>query len=446
MISAEPAVVSAAFTYGIPLTFNLDHVQRYVKDGNGANPPAAFNTFSHARTLAGPEDTLVSINNDTIYSMAQLDLGVGPLLLEVPDTGGRYYVLQFVDAWTNNFAYVGHRATGTAVGTFLIAPPGWEGLAPAGATVITSPTRIASIVGRWACDGDADLPAVHRLQDATTLSQLDPAAIPAGIPAADPAIPAGLLFLEKLRLWSQEFPPAERDRPALAALAAVGVCETGPSPYLGLDAATAGELGAATGAARQALGEFLRNGEIPMVNGWQLAYHSFDYNEDFFEVGTLNEPLYTSMEPRLRYTLRAAAALGGLWGNHGYEAAYASVYLDADGGELTGASSYELHLDPTPPVGAFWSLTMYSAPDFLLVPNPIDRYSIGDRTPGLIPEADGSLKLHISAIAPADAARHTNWLPAPAGNFRPLLRMYEPDASVIDGGYKIPAIRRIEGA
>ncbi len=121
--------------------------------GVGSNPRAPFNQFSHARALAGPRDTFVTINNDTLYSMAQLDLSVGPVRLHVPDTGGRYYVLQFVDAWTDNFAYVGHRATGTGEGEFLLVPPGWSGEAPSGVTVIHVPTRVASIVGRWACAG-----------------------------------------------------------------------------------------------------------------------------------------------------------------------------------------------------------------------------------------------------------------------------------------------------
>ena len=74
----------------------------------------------------------MSINNDTIYSIAQVDVSGGPVLLRVPDTAGRYYVLQFVDAWTNNFAYVGRRATGTAAGAFLLVPPKWQGDTPAG--------------------------------------------------------------------------------------------------------------------------------------------------------------------------------------------------------------------------------------------------------------------------------------------------------------------------
>ena len=85
---------------------------------------------SGTHALAGPKDTFVSINNDTVYSIANLDVSGGPVRLGVPDTDGRYYVLQFVDAWTNNFAYVGHRATGTAGGRSSWSPPGWDGAAP----------------------------------------------------------------------------------------------------------------------------------------------------------------------------------------------------------------------------------------------------------------------------------------------------------------------------
>jgi hypothetical protein len=92
----------------------------------GMITPGPFNSFSRAARLAGPDDRFVSIN-DTIYSIAQVDVSGGPALLRVPDTAGRYYVLQFVDAWTNNFAYVGRRATGTAAGSFLLTPPRWDG-------------------------------------------------------------------------------------------------------------------------------------------------------------------------------------------------------------------------------------------------------------------------------------------------------------------------------
>ena len=172
-----------AYVYGFPIVFDLDQVRRFVTTGVGANDAAPFNSFSHGRTLAGPDETFVSINNDTVYSIAQVDLSVGPVLLSVPDSAERYYVLQFVDAWTNNFAYVGKRATGTGARDFLLLPPDWEGEGIGDATAIRFPTRIATIVGRWACDGVDDLPAVHALQDAMTLTPLRRSLVPpTGLP------------------------------------------------------------------------------------------------------------------------------------------------------------------------------------------------------------------------------------------------------------------------
>jgi hypothetical protein len=149
------ALAAEAYIYGFPLILDLQAAGGHAD--MGLITPAPFNSFSHASGLAGPDDRFVSINNDTIYSIAQVDVSGGPVLLRVPDTAGRYYVLQFVDAWTNNFAYVGRRATGTAAGSFLLVPPGWTGQAPGGTRVIEFPTTVATIVGRWACDGPADL-------------------------------------------------------------------------------------------------------------------------------------------------------------------------------------------------------------------------------------------------------------------------------------------------
>src|SRR5690242_19446474 len=130
------ALAAEAYIYGFPLVFDLQEVARFTREGLDMLTPAAFNTFGHASALAGPSDRFVSINNDTIYSIAAVDLSGGPLLLRVPDTAGRYYVLQFVDAWTNNFAYVGRRATGTAAGLFLLTPPGCKSDVPDGIPLI----------------------------------------------------------------------------------------------------------------------------------------------------------------------------------------------------------------------------------------------------------------------------------------------------------------------
>lgn len=425
-----------AYLYGFPLVFNLDQVARYVSTGIGKNPAAPWNTFSHARSLAGPSDTFVTINNDTVYSMAQLDLGVGPILLDVPSTEGRYFVLQFVSAWTDNFAYIGHRATGTDAGRYLLVPHAWDGAAPEDRVVVRVPTRIASIVGRWAVAGDDDLPAVHALQDATTLTPVNGEASPPGLPTPAGASTDALRFWEKYRTWSAAFPPAPRDYERQQSFTPLGL---GTDGELQVDSL---ESGCAAG--RRILDEVLASGGgNALVNGWNLTYHSFDYNLDYFEVGSLDEPEFKITDPQQRLVQRAGAALGGLWGNQAFEAAYIATYVDDRGEQLDGRHRYELHLNPTPPVGAFWSLTMYDVPHYYLVENAIGRYSIGDRTPGLVYEPDGSLVLTISHHEPEEESASANWLPAPATAFRPVLRMYEPSSAVLDREYLVPAIRRI---
>lgn len=431
------ALAAEAFIYGYPLVYNLDHINQFVRGGVGAVPGAAFNEFGHAHQLAGPETKFVSINNDTVYSNAMVDVSGGPVRLDVPDAAGRYYVMQFVDAWTNNFAYVGHRSTGTTAGSYLLVPPGWTGHTPDGVTVIRFPTAIASIVGRWAVAGEDDLPTVAALQAGLRLT---PSAPGAGLPP--PAkVPDSLAFFEKLRVGIAAFPPAPRDRAYQQRFAPLGLLEPG-SPYTAAEPGLADALPAGLAAGQSELEKILIHSPAPQQNGWNLTYHIFDYNLDFFEVGALDDSFWKLADNEVRYVHRAGAARGGLWGNHGYEAAYAMVYQDSDGQTLDGAHCYELRLSTPPPCGAFWSVTMYGTPDFYLVANPLHRYSIGDRTPGLTWGADGSLTITIQHDEPSDPQRRANWLPAPAGGFRPLMRIYEPRPEVFDS-YQLPPIVRL---
>lgn len=434
-----------AYVYGFPLVFNLEQVRRYVTTGIGANPAAPFNAFSHARTLAGPQDRFVTINNDTVYSMAQLDLSCGALVLEVPDTTGRYYVLQFVSAWTENFAYVGKRATGTAPGRFLlVGPDGERGDDPNELvdSVIRCPTTVVSIVGRWAVTGPEDLLEVNRLQDATTLTALHPDRTGTGVPEADTdAVDDALSFWEQYRTWSQAFAPPGRDQRLQAGFAPLGLTGSTPVGELSEDLHDVLRDGFAAGA--DSVAQSLRGGHVESVNGWQITLHSFDYNLDHFEIGALDEPRWKMADTAERLVIRAGAALGGLWGNNGYEAAYFAVYVDDTGQPLTGEDVYEVTLDPPPPTGAFWSITMYGVPDYFLVANPIDRYSLGDRTPGVVTGAGGSVTITMCRDEPGDVARRANWLPTPAGQFRPILRVYLPGEAILDGTYTLPHVRRI---
>jgi hypothetical protein len=433
------ALAAEAYIYGFPLVFDLQEVERFTKRGLGSVGASPFNAFGHATGLATPEEKFVSINNDTIYSVANIDVSGGPVRLDVPDAHGRYYVMQFVDAWTNNFAYVGHRATGTDAASVLLVAPGWHGEAPSGATVIRFPTAVATIVGRWAVDGDADLPAVRALQDGLRLTHTGTGD---GLPEADPAVPEDLRFFEQLRVFIRAFPPAQRDRDYQARFEALGLFSS-DSHYRTATPELAASLRAGVAAAKEEMEYALLHGPTPLQNGWSLTYHAFDYNLDYFEVGALNEDKWKLPDGPGRYLERALAARGGLWGNHGYEAAYAMVYTDGAGNTLDGSGRYELRFATPPPCDAFWSVTMYDTPDFYLVANPIDRYSIGDRTPGLQPNADGSLTITMQHDEPDDPDRRANWLPTPSGAFRPLLRMYEPRAAVFDGGYELPPITRV---
>ena len=439
-------LAAQVYVYGYPLVYNLHEIDGFANNIASLPFSAPFNQFGYARELLGPETEFVSPNNDTLYVLAACDVRHGPLVLHVPDTGGRYYVLQFVDAWTNNFAYLGRRATGTGEGEFLLAADGWSGEPPAGMRVISAPTGIFMIVGRVQVDGEADLPAVHALQDQFTIMSSSvrdggPAPAMPGAPKPDPRVPDELEWWERFRVALVSFPPPRADARFIELAARLGAT-TAESPYVNPDPGLAEVLvaGAATG--QRKIEELMQGAGQDAINGWNSAMHGFDYNLDHLGLGTLDRPDWKIQDRVEAYATRAAAARGGLWGNHGFEATYAMAWTDADGDPLDGADNrYELRFSPPPPVDAFWSLTMYDASKFYLVTNAIDRYSIGDRTAGLVSDGDGSVTIYIQRDAP-DTGRQPNWLPTPDGRFRPLMRMYQPRAEILNGEYILPAITK----
>jgi len=189
--------------------------------------------------------------------------------------------------------------------------------------------------------------------------------------------------------------------------------------------------------------ETLSRTSVAIVDGWSTALHAFDCNLDHLGPGTIDAPEWRIADRRTAYVTRAVAARLGLWGNHGYEADYHILWQDEHGEFLDGSRHYELTLSPPPPVGAFWSLTMYDEPDYYLVDNPIDRYSIGDRTPGVQVADDGSITIVMQHESPGPD-REANWLPAPRGAFRPVLRSYQPGPALLDGSYRSPGVKRID--
>jgi hypothetical protein len=438
---ADDRLVEAAtraYIYGYPLLYNLDEIGKLVA-GTGTilgKRVVPWNTFGYARELLDHTAEFVSPNNDTLYLVAPLDLSDGPVRVDVPDTADRYYVLQCVDAWTNNFAYIGRRATGTAAGSFTFVPPGFDGVIDDGSAVIHAPSTVAIIVGRIAVDGAEDVPAVHALQDQfTTLAS----GVPTGVPAPAEGVDDDLLWWERLRVSLGAFPPPEGDAAFVAMLDELGVLAA-ESPFTDPDPALAEVLraGAAAGAA---MVDQLAGGAVD-GSEWRSAKHYFDYNLDHFEIGTIDSPEWKIADRSTAAVTRAVAARAGLWGNHGYEACYDLIYSDADGHLLDGANSYTVTFSPAPPVEAFWSLTMYDVPRYYLVDNPIHRYSLGDRSPDLVYGDDGSVTIYLQARSPG-LDRNANWLPTPTeGNFRPILRSYQPCEAIMDGTYPMPKVIR----
>ncbi|MEZ4597704.1 MAG: DUF1254 domain-containing protein [Chloroflexota bacterium] len=433
-------LATRAWIYGYPLLYNLEEIDGFVRESGSFPVSAPWNAFGAARDLLGPETRFVTPNNDTLYLMAACDLSGGPLLLEVPDTHDRYYVLQLVDAWTNNVAYIGRRATGTAAGRYLLIGPGQSPRVPEGVTSVHLPTDAFMIVGRVAVDGPDDLPSARATQDGFSLRPLDGATPGRGIPIPSTDVPDDLAWWERMRVSLAAFPPPAADAQLVAALEPLGLTAT-ESPYRDASAELRGALVAGAAAGKATIEQLMHKVNVS-PNGWQFSTHVFDYSLDTFEVGTVDSPEWRIADRTQAYALRAVAVRAGLWGNHGYEANYGAIWKDADGQPLDGANRYELRLPADMPVVAFWSLTMYDVPEFYLVANAIDRYSIGDRTPGLVTDPEGFVTIRIQADDPGGELS-ANWLPAPRAPFRPVMRLYQPRPEALAAGFDLPPIRRI---
>lgn len=391
----------------------------------GEGPDSALrwvNHLIHTRELLGPQHRqVVTPNNDTLYTNAWIDLSREPVVLEVPDFAGRYYVLGLLDFYTNPFGYIGSRTTGTRAGRFLLHGPDWLGEVPDGVQAMPCPTNAIWMIGRLLVDGNADLAAAHALQDAIALKRLD------GAPAAF-AFDVGMHAREHLgdpqrfaavvnQMLTQNPPPAA-EAAMVARFADVGI-GAGVVP-------THAQVETLGLALQVVLGDLAEPQASDMGGGWAM---SVDVRESY----------------GAHYLQRALVGRNYIGALGVQEAMYVMADRGADGEPLDGNHAYRLHFeaDNLPRVGAFWSLTMYDKGDCMLVPNEISRYSLGDRSPTLARNADGSLTVHMSARPPRDRALQGNWLPAPEGPFYVALRLYVPQAAHLDRTYSYPAIERM---
>jgi hypothetical protein len=407
----------AAYVYGLAPISVYETTQRFPE-----------NQLVSIAALTDPTvRTVVLPNHDTTYTVGRLQLSGGPRVLDVPDTAGRYYVIQLLDAYSNTFAYVGRRTTGTRAGSYAVVPPGFNGTLPAGVKRIQSPTNLVWVLGRTLVQDAADMPAVTQLMGDYRFTALDdwtagqrqsPLVLDAFPTVATPEIPKGLDYFAKLGEILATDPAPKRDACALKEFARAGI---GPGK-----APSGDVLVAAVRAGRRIVAEAEQRANrtgAKQHNGWLIPGRYIG------AYGT-------------NYLGRAIIATAALGANTPPETVYPLAVDDAKGRPLSGHHRYTIRFarGQLPPANAFWSVTIYGK-DRYLVPNPIDRYAIGDRTKGLRRGRDGSLTIYVQHSRPPGAAG-ANWLPAPSGRLRLAMRIYEPRRSVLNGRWLPPPVTR----
>ena len=389
--------------------------RRHPTRGYASDDPGSamrwVNQFTHTHRKLGPDDReVVSPNNDTVYSNAWLDLSHGPVVIDTPDMGQRYWTLGLLDAWTNPYAYIGRRTTGNRRQRTLVHGPGWDGALPAGgmSQVIAAPGNDVWLIGRILVDeSQADIDAVRALQAELKMSRID---------GSDAALPVDTQFDGRSTAT-----PAAGLYGRVVSAALVG---NPPPPGESLRWPLEPQ---AVAAALPRVFDSLRQQDQPqqLGHGWALPV-----------------AVRTSWGSDVLTRARVARNLIGALGIE--EAMYPTAEVDDRGRPLDGRRTYELRFAPgaAPRVGAFWSLTMYRRRDCLFVANPIARYSIGDRTAGLRHASDGGLTIRLQADDPGPGH---NWLPTPADDlFYVVLRLYQPQAEHLDLHYDYPPLTRLD--
>jgi hypothetical protein len=416
-----------AWSYAPIEGYQTLYAQAVNKDAPGY--VGGFNQFRHYSRLATPADKdIVTPNNDTPYSWAWLDLRAEPIVLSLPAVPKRYYVNQWFDLYTHNFAYTGTRTTGREAGNYLFAGPRWKGTVPKGIkAVFRAETEIVGTLTRTAIEGGPeDIPALQAVQAQYRLTPLSkftgtkapPASPPVDWPPFDRAKQEGLGFIPYINALLPLMPTVPSEVDMRARFARIGIAPARAFNPATLDPAIrkAMEEGVAEAAAE--------------LKAKALTEKS---SADLF--GT-REFLGTDYVYR-----RNVGAMLGIYGNSKDEALYGSQQTDKAGKVLDGSRNWLLRFEPgqLPPVSEFWSITMYGLPDRLLVANPINRYSIGDRTPGLKLGADGSLEIYLQSESPGKD-RESNWLPTPKGPFFFVGRFYGPKATALRGEWSLPPL------
>jgi hypothetical protein len=423
------AVGEDAFVFAYPLVLkNLTRIEMTSVPAPDTNTmQAPLNRLVHARRRPGA-GAPATLGADTLNSSAWLDLADEPVVLSVPETHGRYYVMSMIDLWTNAFASIGARTTGTGAGAYAIGLGSAHARRlPAGLMSIVAPTRYVRIVGQMCIRrGESDVDAIQRGFSLAPLS-LRPTAheaeatVTCGDDRASPVERVDRLDVEAFFRMAcrllEDNPPRTEDHRLMERAQRIGLFTRCDDAWMGGDAELQRAVERGTWRGRASIRRRAASVMGDRFGQWSIEYRWGGFGTD--------------------YPSRASAACAPLRAEVPADTLWALTRADAEGRPLSGRHRYVLRFGPgvAPPVHGSWMLSAHA-------PSEDHSISLGDMD-GLAVDGDGSLPIHIQHDRPA-RPRRSNWLPAPVGGFTLVLRLYWPCVEVMTRRWTPPAVTRVD--
>ena len=396
-------------------------------DAKAAGLQAPFlNQHYHITTLAGPElRDVTTPNNDTLYTTAVLELSQGPVEVRAPNSERRYMSLAFMDAFTDQFHFIGTRATNGRGGRFWILGPTDQTPPPPGVEIVRAPTNDVWMLGRTFVAGQDDLAAARRHQAKISVAPVYPERAPRTFrtKATDPSDGENFVTLVNELLGRS---PIQGQAARAGTFSHWGIRPGMLDAWDDLGLTRRGLWRGVAARAERAISKRAAERESG-VKGWIVppgnlgAYGADDQT-------------------------RAGVALIGFGALTIEEAVYFRAMTDSVAGDtLNGARRYQIRIPPEGlPVDAFWSVSMY-APDetgrFFFYENEIDRYAINSSSSALVRQPDGSVLLALQRERPSDP--NVVWMPTPDGPFATFLRTYLPQAPLRTATPPLPLIEPV---
>ncbi|MGE8066000.1 DUF1254 domain-containing protein [Pseudomonas sp. NPDC089569] len=422
----------AAYVYGYPLIyFARLRFARMMQGDPMSGVKHRYGAFVHRRQTITPSVPGMP-QTDTLYSNFWGDLREEPLLLRIPPIASRYWSIQLCDLFGVGFGVPNHRTFSDGALIALVGPD-WQGSLPDEVRkVYRAPSPLLLGLLRVYFSDEADRQQVIALQERFELFPLSTYGKPGWqAPPANVFEPADikadpLADFKALHLMLRECPPPRSDAGLLASFATIGLGSNQPSDFSALDESARRGLKRAEIDGRARVAASTRNlpGNLSS-NGWLYPLkHIGTYGDD--------------------YAYRASMALLGTVALPISETIYLIYQKDTTGHLLDGSAQYRVTFPAgkLPEADAFWSLHLYRYEGYSVIPNALNRYSVGNRT-HLQADADGSITLYLQASDPG-AEKTANWLPTEAGKpFLMILRGYEPTGAFAALTWPGPTVSRI---